>query len=100
MKEKENVRVSARVRGKEMEDLRTRLVKVETQLEVQKKRNKAISAKVSRFPLQKKLAIERAVWSAMQNSRHLPVEYLLRLAGSSENLSCTIRCQRLWQVVS
>ena len=69
MKEKENVRVSARDWGKEMEDLRTRLVKVETQLEVQKKRNKAISAKVSRFPLQKKLAIERAVRSAMQNSR-------------------------------
>ena len=68
-KDKENMELAAEGQRKEAEKLKTRLAKVQTRLEAQKKRSKALSTKVSRFPLQKKLAIQKAVRSTMQNAR-------------------------------
>ena len=69
LKEKENMQLAAKSQGEETEKLRTRLAKVEARITAQRKRVHTLSAKVSRFPLQKKLAIQKAIQSTMRDAR-------------------------------
>ena len=69
VKEKENMRMAAEHQGKEEAVLRTKLAGVEARLEIQLRENKTLSARISRLPLQKKLAVGKAVKAAMRNGK-------------------------------
>lgn len=68
-KDKENIQKAAEDHGNEVEKLGRSLAKVGARLEEQKKRNKALTIKVSCFPRQKRLAVRKAVRLSEQNAK-------------------------------